>query len=138
MEVPQLKITHPIKNLCFGCSKDNPIGLKLQFTNDNGTMKGEFTPGEFHQGWPGFTHGGILFSLLDEAAGYVVRNTGQNCVTAKSEIRFTQMAPINEPLQITAQVTKNNIRLIETEATLCRKDGTVVARSTSLWYVVRN
>src|SRR4030042_3930338 len=134
MEVPQLKVTDPAKNLCFGCSKDNPIGLKLKFTEDNGMMKGEFTPGKFHQGWPGFTHGGILFTILDEASGYVVRSTGQNCVTAKSEIRFTQMAPADEPLQVTAQITKNNARLIETEATLSLEDGTIIARSLSMWY----
>ena len=138
MEVPQLKIIDPAKNLCFGCSKDNPIGLKLQFTEDNGIIKGEFTPGKFHQGWPGFTHGGILFTLLDEACGYVIHNLGIRCVTAKSEIKFTQVAPIDEPIQITAQITKNGARLIETEATLSLKDGTSIASSLSLWYIVKN
>jgi acyl-coenzyme A thioesterase PaaI-like protein len=137
MEVPQLKTIDPAKNLCFGCSQNNPVGLKLQFTEDKGIIKGEFVPGKFHQGWPGFTHGGILFTILDEACGYVIHNLGIRCVTAKSEIRFFQMVPIDEPIQVTAQVTKNGARLIETEATLCLKDGTSIARSTSLWYVVK-
>lgn len=138
MQIPQLKINDPSKNLCFGCSKDNPAGLKLQFTENNETVKGEFIPGKFHQGWPGFTHGGILFTLLDEASGYAVRYAGLKCVTAKSEVRFTQMAPIEEVIQIVARITSNNVRLVETEATLSLKDGTCIARSKSLWYVVKD
>jgi acyl-coenzyme A thioesterase PaaI-like protein len=138
MQVPRLKIGDPSKNLCFACGKENLLGLKLQFKEDNGTAKAEFIPGKFHQGWPGFTHGGILFTLLDEASGYVIRYTGIKCVTAKSEVRFMQMAPIGEVIQLVGRITKNNPRLIETEAILSLKDGTKIARSTSLWYVVKD
>jgi acyl-coenzyme A thioesterase PaaI-like protein len=138
MQIPKLKISDPVKNFCFGCGRDNPAGLKLQFTENKGTAKGEFIPGKFHQGWPGFTHGGILFSLLDEASGYVIRYAGVKCVTAKSEVRFNQMVPIDETILIVAKITKNNVRLIETEATLSLRDGSVAARSISLWYVVKD
>jgi acyl-coenzyme A thioesterase PaaI-like protein len=138
MQIPKLRISDPIKNLCFACGKDNPVGLKLQFTENNGTAKGEFIPGKFHQGWPGFAHGGILFTLLDEASAYVIRYAGLKCVTAKSEVRFTKMASIEETIQIVARITKNNVRLVETEAILSLKDGTSIARSISFWYVVKD
>ena len=137
MQLPQPKIGDITGSLCFACGKDNPIGLKLQFAEDEGIIKGEFTPGEFHQGWPGVTHGGILCTLLDEAGGYAVIYAGLNCVTAKSEIRFANMAPTDEPIQISAQITKKTSRLVETEATLSLKGGTIIARSSSLWYVVK-
>ena len=137
MQIPQLKIDDATTNLCFACGKDNPIGLKVQFLEEGGVIRGEFTPGKFHQGWPGITHGGILCTLLDEAGGYAVITTGLNCVTAKTDIRFANLAPINEPIQISAQITKRTSRLVETEATLSLKDNTVIAKSASLWYIVR-
>ena len=46
------------------------------------------------------------------------------------------MAPVGETIYITAAITKKTSRLVETEATLTLKDGSVVARNHSLWYVV--
>ena len=137
MQVPQRQISGISDNLCYACGKDNPIGLKLRFSDIEGVIKGEFTPGEFHRGWPEITHGGILCTLLDEAGGYAVINTGLNCITAKTEIRFASIAPIDEPIQISAHITKKTSRLVETEAVLSLKDGTVIAKSSSLWYVVK-
>ncbi|MEJ2740861.1 MAG: PaaI family thioesterase [Dehalococcoidia bacterium] len=124
------------KSFCFGCSKANPIGLQLEFTLEDDVIKGVFTPGEYHQGWPGAIHGGILFSLLDEAGGYAVIHSGLDCVTARCDMRFSSMAPVGETIYITAAITKKTSRLVETDATLTLKDGSVVARNHSLWYVV--
>ena len=138
MQIPKFKIDDTVTHLCFGCGKNNPVGLKLQFTDNDGVITGEFTPGEFHQGWPGIIHGGVLFTLLDEASGYAIHNSRLKCVTAKSEIKFNQLAVVDQPIQIMAQVTINNPRLVETEATLTLGDGTIIAQSHSLWYVIKN
>jgi acyl-coenzyme A thioesterase PaaI-like protein len=137
MQIQQPKVIDNISNLCFACGKDNPIGLKLQFTDDGGVVKGEFTAGKFHQGWDGIIHGGILVTLLDEASAYATIWTGLNCVTAKSETRFINLAPINKPIQITAQITKKRSRLVETKATLSLKDGTIIAENSSLFYIAK-
>ena len=47
------------------------------------------------------------------------------------------MAPIGEVIHLAGRITNNNPRLVETEATLALKDGTIIARSTSIWYVVK-
>jgi len=137
MQIPQPNIGDATGNLCFACGKENPIGLKLQFTDDEGIARAEFTPGEFHQGWQEITHGGILCTLLDEAGGYAVIYAGLDCVTAKSETKFTNISPINEPIRISAHITKKTSRLVETKATLALKDGTIIANNSSLWYVVK-
>lgn len=138
MEIPQPRLKKGEKNLCFGCSKENPIGLQLQFVSKDGVTKGEFHPGKYHQGWPGAVHGGILFTLLDEAGGYAVISAGLDCVTAKCNMRFVSMAPVEEAIYIEAAIIKKTPRLVETEATLSLKDGSVIARNHSLWYVVKN
>lgn len=121
---------------CFGCSKNNPHGLQMEFVSDNGTVETTFTPGIYHQSWPGMTHGGILFSLLDEAGGYALRSAGVNGVTARCETRFASPARCGDELKVTARVVKKTSRTVETEAFLHRQDGTLVASTSSLWYIV--
>ena len=134
---PKIIINDSAEYLCYGCSKQNPIGLKLDFTEEEGVIKGKFTPDKFHQGWPGYTHGGILFSILDEAGGYAVRGVGVDCVTAKSEIKYIKPAVTGKPIYIIAKVTSKNKRLIETEATLSHTDGSIIARNISQWCIVQ-
>ena len=123
-------------NLCFACGKDNPIGLKLNFSYDGKQVKSEFIPGKYHQGWRDITHGGILYTLLDEATAYAVLCHGvDSCVTVKSQIKFINMASSEIPIQISAQVTNATKRLIEAEGILCLKDNTVIAEIKSLFYV---
>ena len=56
--------------MCFACGKDNPVGLKLKIVKDGDEARGEFIVSEFYQGWRGYVHGGIIFTILDEAMAY--------------------------------------------------------------------
>jgi uncharacterized protein (TIGR00369 family) len=125
-------------NKCFACGKDNPIGLKLEFQRDGEAVRARFVPTELYQGWPGIVHGGILLTMLDEAASYVSYFQGATCVTARSEVRFRHSAPVGEPLLITAYPVKMRRRLIQTRATVTMEDGTVVVEGTILMYAMEN
>ncbi len=124
-----------ISDLCFGCGKNNPCGLKLKFEWDGKVAKSEFTPTEFHQGWKEIIHGGILTTLLDEAMGYATYFENLPCVTATMEIRLRRPVLIGQPLIITAWVTRNARRFAETEASLTLKDGTIVAEAKATQYI---
>ena len=132
------KLTREGANKCFGCGQDNPIGLRLSFRQENGRTTGCFVPDEVHQGWPGLVHGGILFTILDEAMGYTFYAEGTNGVTARAETRFRRPAPIGEPLLIEATVTKRTKKLIEAKATMTFSDGRTVAEGKALMYIVNN
>jgi HAD superfamily hydrolase (TIGR01509 family) len=137
MEIPRLDAEYTAR-LCFACSPENPIGLKLKPIHDGEKVTAEFTAGKFHQGWNGVVHGGILYTLLDEVNAYAMLCHGiEFGVTAKSEIRFKQVAPINEPLQASAWVIKLTKRLVETKGVLTLKDNTVIADGDFLFYVWR-
>ena len=123
-------------DMCFACGKENPIGLKLKVKWDGKTARAEFTPNEYHQGWWGIVHGGILSTLLDEAMGYAALYEGLCCVTAKMQVRLRHPASIDEPLIITGAVTKNYRKLLETQATITLKDGTLVAEATATMFVL--
>jgi len=123
-------------SMCFGCGEDNPIGLKLSFQRDGKAVKAEFTPGKLHQGWANVVHGGILHSILDEAVSYAAIFEGLSCITAKMETRLRRPAAIGEPLIITAATTRNTSRLVEAEAKIAAKDGTLIAESRATLFVI--
>ncbi|MDH4268687.1 MAG: HAD-IA family hydrolase [Dehalococcoidia bacterium] len=137
MEIPKLDVEYTAQ-FCFACSQENPIGLKLKPVQDGEKVTAEFTAGKFHQGWDNVVHGGILYSLLDEVTAYAMLCHGIELgVTAKSEIRFKQLAPINQPIQASAWVTKLTKRLVEAKGVLSLKDNTVIADGNFLFYVFR-
>lgn len=134
---PQIPIdTEKGYSLCFGCGKDNPIGLKLDFKWDGKTARTEFTPTEFYQGWSGIVHGGIITCLLDEAMSYATRFAGMNCITASIKVRLRRATAIGEFLIITSSITENKRRLVKTEANISLKDGTPVAEATATQFVI--
>lgn len=54
---------------CFGCGEANPIGLKLEGIEEDGTILITHDPPSHAQGGPGVVHGGYLAALADEAIG---------------------------------------------------------------------
>ena len=134
---PQVPIdTSKEYDMCFGCGRNNPIGLKLNFTWDGKTARTEFTPTKLHQGWSGFVHGGIIICMLDEAMGYASLYGGKHCVTARVQARLRRPVPIDEPLIITSTITRNTRRLVETKAAISLEDGTLIAEGTGAQFVI--
>jgi len=138
MEIPKLDVEYSARS-CFACSQENPIGLKLKPVYDGEKVTADFTAGKFHQGWDNVVHGGILYTLLDEVTFYAMLCYGIELgVTAKSEIRFKQVAHINEPIRASAWVTKLTKRLVETKGVLTLNDNSVIADGNFLFYVLRH
>ena len=137
MNIPKFDVDCTTR-LCFACGEDNPIGLKLKPVYDGEKVWAEFTAGELYQGWNNIVHGGILYTLLDEVTAYALLCHGiEFGVTAKSEVRFKQMVPTNEPIHASAWVTRLTKRLVETKGVLALKDNAVIAECSSLFYVWR-
>jgi acyl-coenzyme A thioesterase PaaI-like protein len=121
---------------CFGCGHDNAIGLKLKFDKKGISVSTVFTPDNRYQGWPGYLHGGIAALMLDEAMTWAAIQTGNRNITAKFEVRLKKMIPVNVPLTLVGQVTKQTRKLIFSTATMSLPDGTVVAESSASHFVV--
>jgi len=125
-------------DMCFGCGRNNPIGLKLNFDWHGKTARAEFTPTKFYQGWSGVVHGGIVTTILDEAMGWTARFEGVSCVTGKIQVRLRRPALIDEPLIITSSMVNKTEKLIETRANISLKDGTLVAEGGATQFIVGN
>lgn len=57
---------------CFVCAPaaNNPRGLDLQFEQTEKGAKTVFSLGRWFQSYPGFLHGGIVSSVIDETMAY--------------------------------------------------------------------
>jgi uncharacterized protein (TIGR00369 family) len=136
VDIPRVTLNADLnEGFCFGCGRNNPIGLKLQFAREGDAVRAEYTPLKDFQGWPGLLHGGILACLLDEAMSHAAYTTGNTCLTASITIRQRQPIKVETPLIVTARVTRHGSRLIDTEGQVCLRDGTVVAESTAKQFV---
>ena len=102
---------------CFGCGMANETGLNLDFEAlDDQSVTALYVPQEQHQGWPRVLHGGIVATLLDEAAAHVAYARGQHGATARLNIRYSRPALLDEPLRVSATLVKDSRRMLTIEA----------------------
>ncbi|MDD4876242.1 MAG: PaaI family thioesterase [Dehalococcoidales bacterium] len=133
-----LSTTDKESTWCFGCGKDNPFSLKLDFQWDGRIAKAEFIPAKLHEGWPGIVHGGIITTILDEAMSYATIFEGTNCVTAEIRVNFKRPVLVDEPLTINSSVTKKTRKIVETEACILSADGTLLAEGTAIQFIIKH
>lgn len=131
------KIEQQMTTRCFGCGPDNPIGLKLRFRHEGESVLCDFNLGDAYAGYPGFTHGGIIFSILDEAMGWAVYYlcSGILAVTARAEVRFLRPVPTGEDLRVTAEVVSQTEKVVTVKAAISRGKDTLLAESTATMVV---
>ena len=85
---------------CFVCGPDNPIGLKVVFDIEDGKCIGEFVPKKEHAGFRNITHGGILFSLLDDVMANFLWLQGEQCFTARADIRYRDQLEVAQLVRL--------------------------------------
>ncbi len=106
----------PAGNHCFGCSRDNAVGLRLRFFRDPQGVRSETVVEPPYQGAPGVVHGGIQAVLLDEtccAAAYFSR--GGFVVTGSLNLRYRKPCPVGKPLVVTARIVADEGRYLRIE-----------------------
>ena len=129
----------PVENatMCFACGVDNPIGLKIRFEMDGEVCRAEFTPGTWHAGYDNQSHGGILYSLLDDVMANWLFLRGERAHTAKCEIRYRQPVPLGTALELEGRLVKRKGRLAVLRGEARRRDsGELVAEAEATFMVV--
>ena len=57
---------------CFGCSPDHTSGLQMSFHEEGDMLISTWDPKPQFEGYHGVVHGGILATIMDEIASWVV------------------------------------------------------------------
>jgi len=77
---------------------------------------GEYVAQKKHSGWNGILHGGVTFSLMDEAFGWCLFFQNIPATTAKIETRFHKPIRIGASLEIKAWVIRQRRKLFDARA----------------------
>lgn len=115
--------------MCFACGPDNPIGLRIQFTlDDGGACRGSFTPGGNHVGYENTVHGGIVYAALDDVMANVMYLQNRKAHTARCEIRYRQPLSVGETIELKGWIESERRRLLLVKGEAHRtSDGALIA-----------
>ena len=101
-------------NHCFGCGRDNPIGLKLDMKLDGDRCVAYFTPKAEHESY---------------GDRYVFRKAGKPAYTARLEIRFRSAIRIGETVKVEGWPEVHRGRLFIMKGKITHADGTPAAEA---------
>jgi acyl-coenzyme A thioesterase PaaI-like protein len=105
-------------DLCFGCGLANLFGLQLEVEVADGRAEGRFFVKQDHQGPPGFAHGGVIATALDEAMALLVHAEGTFAVTRRLEVDLLGPVPVGSFATVTGWVESRGERQLELRAEL--------------------
>lgn len=113
---------------CFGCSPSNPFGMKLKPVREGREVTVRYTaPPEF-QGPAGVMHGGLVTTLADELAGWVVIGVRKQFgFTGAIEARLLKPVRIGVEVEGRATIVEENRRTLKIDVRL-RQSGAEVYR----------
>jgi len=119
---------------CFACSARNAHGLKLQFVRTKEGVSARCELDRHLSGMNGVTHGGIVATLLDEAAAWALAaHAGCLGVTSGMNIRFVKPVDVAVPLVVQAFVVEHDAKVARTLAQVVGEQDIVLAAATSEW-----
>ena len=119
---------------CFGCGRQNPIGLKLSFYEDGERVWAPWTPLREHQGYEGIVHGGLISTVLDEVMGWAIYVRKLWAVTGTMNVRYRKPVRVGDVLTARAWVETVTGRKVDVRAQLVRdSDDQVLADATALF-----
>jgi uncharacterized protein (TIGR00369 family) len=137
MTEPAEKLTpmaHTAQNRCFGCGPASAIGLHLEFLlAEDGAVVCLPTIPECFEGPPGYLHGGIIATLLDEAMSKTVRARGLKAVTGRMEIDYRRPVRSAAPIRLEGRLLRSEGRKHWTEARILDARGHMLAEAKGIF-----
>ena len=137
MTEPAEKLTpmaHTAQNRCFGCGPASAIGLHLEFllAEDGAVVCLPMIP-ECFEGPPGYLHGGIIATLLDEAMSKTVRARGLKAVTGRMDIDYRRPVRSATPIRLEGRLLRSEGRKHWTEARILDARGHMLAEAKGIF-----
>jgi uncharacterized protein (TIGR00369 family) len=129
---------HGPQNNCFGCGAANPVGLQLRFAIEpDSAVVCQAVISDQYEGPPGYLHGGIIATLLDEAMSKANRAHGVTAMTRQMQVEYLRPVPSGAAIRIEGNVTRSEGRKHWTEARILSAEGAVLAHASGLFIAIR-
>jgi uncharacterized protein (TIGR00369 family) len=126
------------KNYCFACGKDNPEGMHLKFALDGNRKRyvSNFRLSKRFTGPPGYCHGGIIATILDDAMSKLNKLRDVIAATSQLRIEYLKPVPLRTPLRVESRELKKRGRRVIHTAEILDQAGTVLARGRGVFVVI--
>lgn len=123
---------------CFGCSPDNPFGLHMEFFEDGDEVVSFWHPHEYFQGWVDTLHGGIISTLIDEIAAWVVSRKIQAAgVTSRLNVSFKKpVMTTDAQITLRAHIVERKRNFITIHVVLENAQGQLCAEGEVIYYAM--
>jgi uncharacterized protein (TIGR00369 family) len=131
-------LAHAAQNRCFGCGEANQYGMQLEFLRaEDGTVVCPASIPDRFEGHPGFLHGGIIATLLDETMSKAVRARGLTAMTRHMEVDYRRPVPSCTPIRMEGHIIRDEGRKHFVEASIFDAESTVLAHGKGVFVEVR-
>lgn len=126
------------QNNCFVCRRTGPFGLRLDFRLDEHTKEAvcEFQLSDEWEGPPGFVHGGIVATILDEAMAYINKFHEAIAPTKTMTVEYVKACKPGAKLKVVARNKSADGRKLFHTAEILDEAGEACARSEALFIKV--
>ncbi len=116
---------------CFGCSQQNPYGLKMRFYSDETVLYSWLSVPDHLCGWNGVVHGGVLSTILDEIMSWTaIYNLHRIVMTKTMTVDFFKPVYIKEELKVEGRVIEQTSkREVVLEGKIYKADGVLCAQT---------
>ena len=106
--------------------------MHLPFERDDelGRIRGRFSLGEQFQGAPGFVHGGIIATVLDEVMSKVNLFRGVTAVTAELSVKYLKPVRVGQKLIVEGFEVLQDGRNLFREGEIRNTGGEILAHGT--------
>jgi uncharacterized protein (TIGR00369 family) len=131
-------LAHAAQNRCFGCGEANPVGLHLKFfLAEDGTVVSNAAVPDTYEGPPGYVHGGMIATLLDETMSKAVRSHGVVAMTRHMEVDYKRPVPSSAAVRMEGRVVRSEGRKHWVEARIVDAAGVELAAGKGLFIEIR-
>src|SRR6059058_4886417 len=126
------------KNLCFACGKDNPHGMHLKFFLDRerNHFISHFRLSKRYTGPPGYCHGGIIATILDDAMSKLNKLRDLIAATSRMTVEYLRPVPLLKTLRVESREISKRGRRLTRVAEIIDEKGTVLARSRGVFVII--
>lgn len=116
-----------------------PVGMGMRFYGDGrGHVRGEIAIHTSKQGPPGYTHGGALIALLDEAMGAAAWNQGYRVVAVNLQFNLWLAVPLQTLVTVMGEVMRVEGRKVFCAGRILLPDETIAVAAEGLFVMAPN
>src|SRR5258708_22954040 len=124
------------KNFCFACGHDNPQGMHLKFAQEEKGFVSRFRLSKRYTGPPGYCHGGIIATILDDAMSKLNKLRAVSAATSQLKIEYLRPVRLHVPLQVEAREMSKRGRRLTHAAEIRDQKGAVLARGRGIFVII--